>query len=45
VVVMGKDVSDVIGTALGNAAREAIEGVQSKSTSKKSNVPSRQVSG
>jgi uncharacterized membrane protein len=27
---MGKDVSDVIGTALGNAAREAIQGVSSK---------------
>jgi uncharacterized membrane protein len=36
---MAKDVSDVIGTALGNAAREAIQGVQSKSSSKKSNVP------
>ena len=36
---MGKDVSDVIGTALGNAAKEAIQGVQSKSKSKKSNVP------
>ena len=37
---MGKDVSDVIGTAIGNAAREAIQGVSSKSHSKKSNVPS-----
>jgi uncharacterized membrane protein len=27
---MGKDVSDVIGTALGNAAREAIQGVSTK---------------
>lgn len=36
---MAKDVSDVIGTALGNAAREAIQGVQSKNSSKKSNVP------
>lgn len=35
---MGKDVSDVIGTALGNAAREAIQGVSSKNH-KKSNVP------
>jgi uncharacterized membrane protein len=36
---MGKDVSDVIGTAIGNAAREAIQGLSSKSHSKKSNVP------
>ena len=45
VVVMGKDVSDLIANALSNAAREAIQGVQSKSTSKKWNVPSRQVLG
>jgi uncharacterized membrane protein len=37
---MAKDVSDVIGTALGNAAREAIQGVQSRSSSNQSNVPS-----
>lgn len=33
---MGKDVSDVLGTAIGNAAREAIQGVSTKSR-KKSN--------
>jgi uncharacterized membrane protein len=33
---MGKDVSDVLGTAIGNAAREAIQGVSTKAR-KKSN--------
>ena len=42
---MGKDVSDLIANALSNAAREAIQGVQSKGTSKKWNVPRRRVLG
>ena len=42
---MGKDVSDLIHNALDNVAREAIQGVQSNSISKKWNVPSRQVLG
>src|SRR5690349_16157227 len=36
---MGKDVSDVIGAALGNAAREAIQGVSSKAHKSSNGTP------